>query len=432
MKKAFLILLTLLGLAAPLFAYPWWLQTDNPEIPRKHCFAFSLEGGYEWGAIPDAFATTRASWAFANRASLGIGLTGAHFTNQDILQIPSAIEASLGFLVWEKDGTRFMIDGHALLHTGAETIMIPYTGNLGSVTQVISPRAQGGYDLGGGISADFALPKKKWNLHSSIRATWTADRNLLVPESELDESLPESLRLQLNMAPSIALGKYATAGLQNRIVWWLERGFAWEVLPQLNINLGPEVTLAAGAGVPLFGGNDYRLLGGIRYAPAKPWAPNFKALGEKFKKADKDESFKVIREKGQIRIRVYFFFLGDRADLFEPANKQFGPKNRELFAKLVKYLEKYPYHEVIVEGHTNRINFKIPYEEEQKRSMLPLAQARARSVMNELIKAGFTQNHISTLAVGGDKPLAEFTDKENAWRNRRVEIILRKQKGKRK
>jgi flagellar motor protein MotB len=143
-----------------------------------------------------------------------------------------------------------------------------------------------------------------------------------------------------------------------------------------------------------------------------------------------EELFMVVREGEDVRLRVYLSFLGDKADLFAPANRQFGDRNRRIMASVARFIRKYPGYRIVVEGHTNRAKLDMSFDEEQRKEMLPLARARAAAVKDALVGMGFDAKRLSTVAYGGLKPLAKFEDSANTWKNRRVEILLVKEEAK--
>jgi outer membrane protein OmpA-like peptidoglycan-associated protein len=56
----------------------------------------------------------------------------------------------------------------------------------------------------------------------------------------------------------------------------------------------------------------------------------------------------------------------------------------------------------------------------------PLSEARARAVVNYLVDLGIERGRLSSVGVGGARTVVEFGDRDNWWKNRRVEFILEK------
>ncbi|HUI72421.1 MAG TPA: OmpA family protein, partial [Spirochaetia bacterium] len=221
-----------------------------------------------------------------------------------------------------------------------------------------------------------------------------------------------SLRLRAYVSPAYRITSMWSVAVQNRFVYWFNRGYMYEVLPQAQWDVVPALSLSAGIGLPVVGGNVWRFIAGVR------WAPTFSAPSP--------SGLEVFKEGENLRMRVYFNFLGDKADLFEPKNTQYGPKNHDLIAQVVSRLNQYPEYDIVVEGHTNRVKFEKSFEEEQSAEMIPLARDRAAAVAQALVAAGIARERLSVAAIGGSRPLSKFEDKENCWKNRRVEIVLKK------
>ena len=58
--------------------------------------------------------------------------------------------------------------------------------------------------------------------------------------------------------------------------------------------------------------------------------------------------------------------------------------------------------------------------------LVPLSEARAKLVRDMLIGFGVRSDRLSTVGMGGRKPVVSRADKPNWWKNRRVEFILDK------
>ena len=58
--------------------------------------------------------------------------------------------------------------------------------------------------------------------------------------------------------------------------------------------------------------------------------------------------------------------------------------------------------------------------------VITLRKARAQTVKQMLIGFGVSEARLSTVGVGGRQPVVPREDKDNWWKNRRVEFILDK------
>ena len=57
---------------------------------------------------------------------------------------------------------------------------------------------------------------------------------------------------------------------------------------------------------------------------------------------------------------------------------------------------------------------------------MPLSKERADAIKAYLTKRGVNAAALSTEGMGGTKPVVNPKDKDNNWKNRRVEFILQK------
>lgn len=57
---------------------------------------------------------------------------------------------------------------------------------------------------------------------------------------------------------------------------------------------------------------------------------------------------------------------------------------------------------------------------------MPLSKERADAIKSYLVKKGVKESALSTDGMGGTQPVANPKDKNNNWKNRRVEFILQK------
>jgi len=62
--------------------------------------------------------------------------------------------------------------------------------------------------------------------------------------------------------------------------------------------------------------------------------------------------------------------------------------------------------------------------QEEKNELQPLSDARAKTVVNMLIEFGVARGRLSSIGMGGTQPIVKYEDRDNWWKNRRVEFIL--------
>ena len=59
-------------------------------------------------------------------------------------------------------------------------------------------------------------------------------------------------------------------------------------------------------------------------------------------------------------------------------------------------------------------------------ALIPLSAKRAEFVKDYLVKKGINASRLSTVGKGGTELVVDYKDKDNNWKNRRVEFILEK------
>lgn len=77
-----------------------------------------------------------------------------------------------------------------------------------------------------------------------------------------------------------------------------------------------------------------------------------------------------------------------------------------------------------VEGYANNVSGT---EEENVNDLIPLSQKRAEKIVEMLIERGIDSEIITAVGMGGANPKASRSDRENWWKNRRIEIVLTKE-----
>ena len=98
-------------------------------------------------------------------------------------------------------------------------------------------------------------------------------------------------------------------------------------------------------------------------------------------------------------------------------------QNMELLDRLAQILKEYENYSIEISGHANNVSGT---EEENINELIPLSSARAQTIKNELIKRGIKAQRIECTGKGSSVPLA--ADPSEAWKNRRVEILLKEKK----
>ncbi|MFW5693588.1 MAG: OmpA family protein [Alkalispirochaeta sp.] len=135
----------------------------------------------------------------------------------------------------------------------------------------------------------------------------------------------------------------------------------------------------------------------------------------------------VMRDGNRLRIRVSnILFAGNTPDMFLSDEEQLDT-NLETLRRLATILNRYPDREIIIEGHAAHIYLEDPARQrEQDEVLLPLSRSRATEVMQALMILGVDRDRMTIEAYGGDRPVVPHSNREELWRNRRVEFLLQR------
>jgi outer membrane protein OmpA-like peptidoglycan-associated protein len=106
--------------------------------------------------------------------------------------------------------------------------------------------------------------------------------------------------------------------------------------------------------------------------------------------------------------------LGDV--LFETGKAELRPGVLQHLYPLVTFLQKYPKHRVVIEGHTDSVGSET-YN-------LDLSQRRADAVRDFLLHNGVHPGQLTTRGYGKASPVASNATAEGRQQNRRVELII--------
>ncbi len=143
----------------------------------------------------------------------------------------------------------------------------------------------------------------------------------------------------------------------------------------------------------------------------------------------------VIRDGNLLKMAVPSIIFESDASNFQTANAKLDAdkvnNNIKVLNRIADILKKFKDYKVTVVGHANKITDN-PDEEtidnlrEWGRASMPLSKERADAIKTYLTKRGVSAASLSTEGMGGTKPVVNPKDKDNNWKNRRVEFILQK------
>lgn len=136
----------------------------------------------------------------------------------------------------------------------------------------------------------------------------------------------------------------------------------------------------------------------------------------------------VVRDGDKLKIQIASInFEADKAELSQET-PQIIEKNTFVLNRLSQILKKYRSYAIVIEGHANPTRLRNAQErqQEEREELQPLSEARAETVRQALIDRGINSNRIKVLGEGGSRTIAEPLNKDENWKNRRVEFILEK------
>jgi outer membrane protein OmpA-like peptidoglycan-associated protein len=134
----------------------------------------------------------------------------------------------------------------------------------------------------------------------------------------------------------------------------------------------------------------------------------------------------VIKEGDTLRVQVPSIVFASNSAGFEGLSEEVRANNDWILNRIAQVLQKFNTYHVTVEGHANYTVAPAQTRQRQRESqeLRTLSQARARTIVDYLVSLGVERNRLSSVGIGGDRPVATFEDRDNWWKNRRVEFIL--------
>ena len=135
----------------------------------------------------------------------------------------------------------------------------------------------------------------------------------------------------------------------------------------------------------------------------------------------------VIQDGQNLRIQIPSIVFGSNSGDWDGLNTDIIENNDWILKRIAQILNKFSDYKVRVEGHANPTvdpSDKEASQREETRELLPLSEIRAKRIVDYLVDLGIDRNRLSYTGIGGEQPIAAWTDKDNWWKNRRVEFIL--------
>jgi outer membrane protein OmpA-like peptidoglycan-associated protein len=141
----------------------------------------------------------------------------------------------------------------------------------------------------------------------------------------------------------------------------------------------------------------------------------------------------VIRDGDVLRVIVPSIVFAPNAGDFKGLDAERLAHNDAILKRIAEVLNKFDTYRVKVEGHANPTTAPGTRQRENEergdrrvKGNLPLSEERANAVVNYLVDLGVDRGRLTPIGVGSARTIVAFTDRDNWWKNRRVEFILEK------
>jgi flagellar motor protein MotB len=132
----------------------------------------------------------------------------------------------------------------------------------------------------------------------------------------------------------------------------------------------------------------------------------------------------VIRDGDRLRIMIPSIeFRPNFAD-FDGLPQQTIDNNTRIIRRIAQILNKFRDYKVQVEGHANPTSPPGPARDREEPELKRISEARARAIVDQLARNGVARSRLFIFGAGGTSPVVPFEDRDNWWKNRRVEFIL--------
>lgn len=144
------------------------------------------------------------------------------------------------------------------------------------------------------------------------------------------------------------------------------------------------------------------------------------AAEEEREPVEEDETEEYTPTSVRLGLKNILFFSKNGA-VFSGLSRRQIAQNERTIDEAVALIKEHPGCHVLIEGYANNISGT---EKENRTACMPLSLWRAEYIKKELIKRGIKAEQIETVGRGGTNPLAGRKDRNNWWKNRRVEFVI--------
>ncbi len=133
----------------------------------------------------------------------------------------------------------------------------------------------------------------------------------------------------------------------------------------------------------------------------------------------------VVEKNGKYYLMVPNIIFDAYKSALDSKGEDTYNKNIASIEKVLDIYNKYPGYRIVLEAHSLNIYEKDSdkYEKEEE-ILIPITEDRADVVADKLVEIGMDPIMIKKEAFGSKNPIASPFDKEERWKNRRVEFVM--------
>ncbi|MDR2542077.1 MAG: OmpA family protein [Treponema sp.] len=132
----------------------------------------------------------------------------------------------------------------------------------------------------------------------------------------------------------------------------------------------------------------------------------------------------VIRDGDRLKIQIpTIIFRPNYAD-FVGLDREVIENNERVLRRVAQILNQFREYRVHVEGHANPLSPPGPERDRGEPELRRISEARARAIVDILVRYGVSRNRLTSSGAGSSNVIAEYEDRDNWWKNRRVEFFL--------
>jgi outer membrane protein OmpA-like peptidoglycan-associated protein len=132
----------------------------------------------------------------------------------------------------------------------------------------------------------------------------------------------------------------------------------------------------------------------------------------------------VIREGDRLKIQIPSIqFRPNFAD-FEGLPKDVVDNNMRIIRRIAQILNQFRDYKVQVEGHANPTQPAGAARDREEPALQRVSELRAKAIVELLVRNGVARSRLTAIGAGSSRTIASFEDRDNWWKNRRVEFYL--------